>query len=116
MRYFCPVYRFEVISRKRATISFLKSSFRLLHSAPFSAHAIDMPFEVAVLDKLCQNKLFEKRHGAGIKSELFFKGFKKSLREYQISDTQGGGNGVGKGVEIEDPTVPCRKQCVVKLF
>ena len=81
-----------------------------------SPYLVYVPFEIAVLEQPCNYVLLKGGHGAGIKAEAVFKFTDKPLRQNHISDTQGGGNGFGKGVQVYYVIlIGKRKQRVLRL-
>ena len=52
-----------------------------------AAHAVDMPFKIAVADKFGQNELFKCRNDAGTEAEFFIESFYNfRLRKLRSSD------------------------------
>ena len=64
-----------------------------------------MPFKVAVVNKLSENVLHKRRHGARVKSELFFIRFDKMFGKHHVSDTKRGRDRFGKGIQIYEVIV-----------
>ena len=55
-----------------------------------SSHAVDMPLEISVVDKLRKHQLLEGGNGAGIEAKLPIEFTYKALRENHISYAQSG--------------------------
>ena len=61
-----------------------------------------MPFKISVVDQFCQNILHKGRYGAGVKPQISVKGFDQMFRQDHVSNPQGRGDGLGKGVHVND--------------
>ena len=62
-----------------------------------------MLLKVSVLNKICQNELLKIGHRAGIKRQTLVKKVGKMHRQHHVADADGGGDGLGEGVQVDDP-------------
>ncbi len=67
------------------------------------AHTVDMFFKIAVADKFCQCVLLEIGNGSRVKGKLFVKAGKQVGRQHHVADPDGGGQALGKGIDIYYP-------------
>ena len=75
-------------------------SFLLLSQLPPAA--VDVAFELAGADELGQDVLLKDRHRAGVEAQALPIEGEQRLGQDQIGRAHRGGEGPGKGVEVED--------------
>lgn len=75
-----------------------------------SSYAVDVPLEVAAVNKFSKNILLKGGDGARIEAEFFLIIFQKLFRKYHVADTHGGGKGFRKGVKINHIVVFCENR------
>ena len=81
----------ERLMRRRAVQSF----------AAGTALAVDVALEIAAVEQLSQHKLLEGGDGTGVKAQLLLKKCDQTTGEHHVARAHGGGDGLGKGVEID---------------
>ena len=64
-----------------------------------------MPLEIPVVHQLGQHVLHEGGDGAGVEAQLFRKDPHEVLGEYHVPHAEGGGDGLGEGVEVDHVVV-----------
>ena len=69
-----------------------------------------MPLEIAVLQQPRDDILLEGGHSAGVKAQALVKLPYQLLWQHHIAHTQRGGNGFGKGVEIDYVVLPGKRK------
>ena len=81
-----------------------------------SSDLVDMSFKISVLKESCNDVLLKGGYGARVKAKTLVKVFYELFGQYHVADTQGGGDGFGKGIEVDDITlVRKRKQGILGL-
>ena len=69
----------------------------------FLPHPGEVTLVVAPGDETGQNVLLQRRDRTGIEAQLLPVAFQQPGRQYQKAKTHRGGNGLGKGVQVNDP-------------
>ena len=69
----------------------------------FLPHPGEVTLVVAPGDETGQNVLLQRRDRTGIEAQLLPVAFQQPGRQHQKAKTHRGGNGLGKGVQVNDP-------------
>ena len=69
----------------------------------FLPHPGEVTLVVAPGDETGQNVLLQCRDRTGIEAQLLPVAFQQPGRQHQKAEAHGGGNGLGKGVQVNDP-------------
>ena len=72
-----------------------------------AADAVDVALEIAAVEQLSQHKLLEGGDGTGVKAQLFIESLHHGWRENHVADSDGGGNGFGEGIHIDNIHALC---------
>ena len=93
---------FLILLIRKTKIIHLNFSNLFSNLSPLHApYPVDMPFKVSAVQKLRQHKLFKGRHRAGIKAGPFPVTYEQPIRQGHIAHPKGGGQGAGKGIQID---------------